>query len=314
MAYTIVKSDGQVLTTIADGQINTTSSSLGLPGRNYAGYGQVLDENFVYLVENFASTTPPINPLRGQLWFNTNDNILYVCPADGTVVADDWLSLAIQTSEGNTTFSGVVVTGTLSANNLIVTNTASIPTISCTNLSVSNIATIQTANITSANIGGVTTQSITTGAVGTAGEITGNWTLTAGSRLQATYADLAERFESDIAYDPGTVVELGGSKEITAVKYELSEDVFGVVSNTAAYLMNAGAGSDQTHPAVAVTGRVHVKVIGPVQKAQRLVSAGNGLARAAKDGEATAFNTIGRALTDKTTDDIGTVEAIVTIR
>lgn len=314
MAYTIVKSDGQVLTTIADGQINTTSSSLGLPGRNYAGYGQVLDENFVYLVENFASTTPPVNPLRGQLWFNTNNNILYVCPADGTVVADDWLSLAIQTAEGNTTFSGVVVTGTLSANNLIITNTASIPTISCTNISVSNIATIQTANITSANIGGITTQSITTGGPGIAGTIEGNWTLTAGSRLQATYADLAERFESDIAYDPGTVVELGGAKEITAVKYELSEDVFGVISNTAAYLMNAGAGSDRTHPAVAVTGRVKVKVIGPVSKAQRLVSAGNGLARAAKEGEATAFNTIGRSLSDKTTSDVGTVEAIVTIR
>jgi hypothetical protein len=78
--------------------------------------------------------------------------------------------------------------------------------------------------------------------------------------------------------------------------------------------MNAGAGDDRTHPAVAVTGRVKVKVIGPVLKAQRLVSAGNGLARAAKDGEATAFNTIGRALSDKPTDDIGTVEAIVTIR
>lgn len=314
MAYTIVKSDGQVLTTIADGQINTTSSSLGLPGRNYAGYGQVLDENFVYLTENFASTTPPLNPLRGQLWFNTNDNILYVCPADGTTVADDWLSLTIQTAEGNTTFSGVVVTGTLSANNLIITNSASIPTISCTNLSVSNIATIQTASITSANLGTVTTQVLTTGGAAVAGAITGNWTLTAGSRLQATYADLAERFEADQSYDAGTVVELGGNKEITAVKYELSEDVFGVISNSAAYLMNAGAGTDKTHPAVAVTGRVKVKVIGPVIKAQRLVSAGNGLARAAKDGEANAFNTIGRALTDKMTDDIGTVEAIVTIR
>jgi hypothetical protein len=314
MAYTIVKSDGQVLTTIADGQINTTSSSLGLPGRNYAGYGQVLDENFVYLLENFASTTPPAHPLRGQLWFNTNDNILYVCPADGTTVADDWLSLAIQTAEGNTTFSGVVVTGTLSANNLIITNTASIPTISCTNITVSNVATIQTANITSANIGNVATQVITTGNASIAGTVTGNWTLTTGSRLQATYADLAERFESDLEYDAGTVVELGGSKEITAVKYELSEDVFGVVSNSAAYLMNATAGDDKTHPAVAVTGRVRVKVIGPVYKAQRLVSAGNGLARAAKEGEATAFNTIGRALADKLSESIGTVEAIVTIR
>jgi hypothetical protein len=155
---------------------------------------------------------------------------------------------------------------------------------------------------------------VTTGANTTAGTITGNWTLSTGSRLQATYADLAERFASDTEYDPGTVVQLGGLKEITAVKYELSEDVFGVISNTAAYLMNAGAGDDKTHPPVAVSGRVLVKVIGKVLKGQRLVSAGEGIARAAKDGEANAFNTIGRALVDKSTKGIGTVEAIVTIR
>ncbi len=52
MAYTIVKSDGTVLTTIADGTINTTSTSLGLPGRNFAGYGQTVDTNFVHQIEN----------------------------------------------------------------------------------------------------------------------------------------------------------------------------------------------------------------------------------------------------------------------
>ena len=155
---------------------------------------------------------------------------------------------------------------------------------------------------------------VTTGANTTPGTFTGNWTLSAGSRLQATYADLAERFEADETYDPGTVVELGGTKEITAVKFELSEDVFGVISNSAAYLMNAGAGDDQTHPPVAVSGRVHVKVMGKVEKGQRLVSAGNGIARAAETGEATAFNTIGRALVQKTTQGVGTVEAIVIIR
>jgi hypothetical protein len=143
--------------------------------------------------------------------------------------------------------------------------------------------------------------------------MTGNWTLSAGSRLNATYADLAERFAADDIYDAGTVVELGGEQEITAVQYELSEDVFGVISDTAGYLMNSGAGNDVTHPPVAVGGRVQVKVIGKVKKGQRLVSAGNGIARAAKAGEATAFNIIGRALEHKTTDDIGAVEAFVKI-
>ena len=144
--------------------------------------------------------------------------------------------------------------------------------------------------------------------------MTGNFTLTTGSRLNATYADLAERFEADAVYEVGTVVELGGEKEITAVKLDLSEDVFGVVSNTAAYLMNGAAGSDLTHPAIALAGRVEVKAIGKVNKFDRLVSAGNGLARSAKSGEVTTFNTIGRALANKTTDDVGLVLAIVTVK
>ena len=138
--------------------------------------------------------------------------------------------------------------------------------------------------------------------------------MSAGARLNATYADLAERFEADSTYDPGTVVELGGDAEVTAVVNELSEDVFGVVSNTAAYLMNAGAGNDTTHPPIAVGGRVQVKVTGKVRKGQRLVSAGNGIARAAEAGEATSFNTIGRALAHKNDDSVGTVEAFVSIK
>ena len=162
--------------------------------------------------------------------------------------------------------------------------------------------------------GNIAPTKITTSNIAGGGTIFGIWTLGANARLNATYADLAERFESDSPYDAGTVVELGGEAEITAVVHELSEDVFGVVSNTAAYLMNAGAGNDDTHPAVAVGGRIHVKVTGQVCKGDRLVSAGNGIARAAKIGEATSFNVIGRALANKTTDDVGTVEAFVSIK
>jgi hypothetical protein len=313
MAYTIVKSDGTVLTTIADGQINTTSTSIGLPGRNYAGYGQTLDTNFVHMVENFASTEPPANPLRGQLWYNTNDQTLYVCPEDGETVANNWFALA-STSSGATTFGSVTVTGNLAANNAVITNNLSAANIACDTLSVASSATIEDATIVTLQVGAFETQQITTGSASTAGNITGNWTLTSGSRLQASYADIAERFESDTEYDAGTVVQLGGSKEITAVKYELSDDIFGVISNTAAYLMNAGAGDDVSHPPVAVSGRVLVKVIGKVAKGQRLVSAGKGYARAGSADEVTAFNTIGRSLQDKLTDGEGLVEAIVTIR
>lgn len=397
MAYTIVKSDGTVLTTIADGTINTTSTSLGLPGRNYAGYGQTLDTNFVHMMENFADTTPPSNPLRGQLWFDTNANTLYVCPADGTANANAWLALTSTASGGTTTFGAVTVTGNLQANNITALNNITSANGAFTNISVSANANIATGNITTGNIstlnttvistGGNTTAgtltgtwtanggssgntlvvtngnivastgiktdnyyyangtpisfagtynnsnvaaylptyggniltvqtqatTITTGANTTAGTLTGNWTLSSGSRLQSTYADLAERFEADTYYDAGTVVELGGDKEITAVQYELSDDVFGVVSATAGYIMNGAAGSDETHPPIAVGGRVQVKVIGKIRKGQRLVSAGKGVARAALPGEATAFNIIGRALEHKTTDELGAVEAFVKI-
>jgi hypothetical protein len=132
-----------------------------------------------------------------------------------------------------------------------------------------------------------------------------------GVSLQAQYADLAERFASDSAYPAGTVVALGGAEEITAASDALSDDVFGVISTKAAYLMNSSAGNDTTHPAVAVNGRVPVRVVGPVKKGQRLVAAGNGLARAGSRSEVTAFNVIGRSLQNKLDDGEGVVEAIV---
>jgi hypothetical protein len=129
----------------------------------------------------------------------------------------------------------------------------------------------------------------------------------------ALYADVAERFAADELLEPGTVVELGGTREITRSINDLSENVFGVISTRPAYTMNGAAGNDDTHPRVAMTGRVPVKVMGYVKKGDRLVSAGSGQARAAQPGEATAFNVIGRSLVDKPTPEPGTIEAIVTI-
>jgi hypothetical protein len=137
------------------------------------------------------------------------------------------------------------------------------------------------------------------------------WNNVYGKAIQAQYADLAERFESDGVYSPGTVVELGGPAEITTAVEELSENVFGVISTRAAYLMNSGAGTNQTHPPIAVQGRVPVRVIGRIRKGDRLVSAGNGMARAGLRSEITTWNVIGRALEDKLDDGIGEIEAVV---
>jgi hypothetical protein len=134
-----------------------------------------------------------------------------------------------------------------------------------------------------------------------------------GVSMQAKYADLAERFAADAEYEAGTVVEIGGSAEITAASADLSEKVFGVISTKAAYLMNAGSGDDTTHPPVALSGRVPVKVIGIIRKGDRLVSAGNGIARAGTNEEITPWNVIGRALQDKESDELSLIEAIVKI-
>ena len=180
--------------------------------------------------------------------------------------------------------------------------------------STSNVMVVATTGIV---VTGVSTPSIEhtgTNAVGNIGSSSNYFNRLFATATTALYADVAERFAADEELAPGTVVELGGTAEITRSKQDLSENVFGVISTNAAYLMNGGAGEDHTHPPVAMTGRVPVQVIGVVRKGDRLVSAGDGVARAAQPGEATAFNVIGRALVDKPTPESGTIEAIVTIK
>ena len=398
--YTIIRSNGNTLTTIQDGTINSVSTSLSLPGRNYAGYGQAINTNFVRITENFAADVPPPNPLKGQLWYNTTLNTLNVCPNDGQTNPVSWLTLASTNSGGTTTLGNLTVTGNIATNNLSSTHAITGDTLSI-RLGTIETFTASSATFTSGSITSLTTQLITTGSSSTSGRLTGEWTiagnpagnalsissgnisftqnstngircdkymyangspytpsgtyndsnvftylntantgfagnlwpakittqhiagggdisgvwtLTTGAQIQATYADLAERFHADAIYEPGTVVEIGGTAEVTAVVDELSENVFGVVSNTAAYLMNGPAGPDETHPGIALAGRVKVKTIGRVTKGERLVSAGNGVARAAKPGEATMFNTIGRALENKNIEPEELLLAIVVIK
>jgi len=125
----------------------------------------------------------------------------------------------------------------------------------------------------------VQTPVLTTGAAATAGTVTGTWTLSAGSTLNATYADLAERHHSDAEYPVGTVMTVGGVNEVT--ECQVSQMALGVISDQYAYLMNSEAGPDETHPAVGYLGRVYVRVVGPVTKHQRIAPSGGGTAVAA---------------------------------
>jgi hypothetical protein len=177
-----------------------------------------------------------------------------------------------------------------------------------------NVVVIDTSTVY-ANVVSVNSIAKTgTNAVGNIGSSSNYFNQVFATATTALYADVAERFAADEVLEPGTVVELGGINEITRAKADLSENVFGVISTKPAYTMNGGAGDDETHPKVAMTGRVPVKVVGIVHKGDRLVSAGSGIARAAQAGEITAFNVIGRSLVDKPTIEPGTIEAIVTIK
>jgi hypothetical protein len=394
MAYTINLTDGTIFATIPDGTINT-SSSMTLVGKNYAGYGAFLDENFVHLLENSANNTAPGAPLTGQLWFNTTANQLQVYNNNGqwktigaatssgtepsnpnigdlwfnTVTSvlevydgSDWVVVGPSVVSGTGAQAAVISDGTTdhSVIQFFVGNTLigmiskdaaftpqtpisgfsqvkpgfQLSTASATYLfqgTATNAQTLDSLDSTqflrSDTNGTLTGNLVVNGSVGVNSLINNNangvgnigssttyFNTVFAQATSAQYADVAERFAADAEYEAGTVVELGGSAEITRSTTELSDSVFGVISTRAAYLMNSGAGSDATHPPVAMTGRVPVRVVGQVAKGERLVSAGNGIARAAKPGEATAFNVIGRALVAKTDSAEGTVEAIVTIK
>ena len=115
-------------------------------------------------------------------------------------------------------------------------------------------------------------------------------TITA-TATQAQYADLAEKYEADSEYEPGTVVVFGGEKEVTACDSQGSQAVVGVISTDPAYMMNSEAEGQY----VALTGRVPCKVTGPVAKGDLLVcSAESGHAEANNDAKAGSI--LGKAI------------------
>lgn len=141
------------------------------------------------------------------------------------------------------------------------------------------------------------------------GTIQGNWTLTSGSRLQSTYADLAEYYCADQEYSPGTVLEFGGREEVTVAKEE-SNKIAGVVTTTPAYVMNAQLQCEKNSIALALIGRVPVKVKGAVTKGAMLVSAGQGFAKVSTITPKIG-TVIGKAIQDKLDSGEGVIEVLV---
>jgi hypothetical protein len=131
----------------------------------------------------------------------------------------------------------------------------------------------------------------------------------------AQYADLAERYAADAPMSAGDVVILGGEKEITLSTKELDTRVFGVISEAPAFLMNKDAGNNDSHPMVALQGRVRVKVQGKGKKGDRIVSSSTaGVARVVNLDQCTAFNVLGRLLQDKYDIDTELTECVIGVK
>ena len=128
-----------------------------------------------------------------------------------------------------------------------------------------------------------------------------------GKSTSAQYADLAEKYVADEEYEVGTVLKIGGDHEVTMCDEDMSTKVVGTVSENPAVIMNANAQGDHI-ASVALTGRVPIKVIGPIAKGDMLVSAGDGKARAEADPK--IGSVIGKSLEDHE-DGNGIIEAVV---
>jgi len=307
MSYTLNLNNKTV--TVEYGSLNT-ETSLELVGKDYFGYGEAIAQNFATLLENSAvkdNATGPTNPVAGQLWYQKTAGNLKVYDGttwSGTDVSDK----TVKDSTGkfhNVTIISATGLFTGAGNNVAGTSKP--------------IAVFSATEFTLA----ATDQFHDTGTNGfPANKIEKGLTLGTGSKMHGTattaeYADLAELYTSDVMYESGTVVKIGGEAEVTQTTIEHCPEVFGIVSTNPAYLMNSAAQGQTV--AVALEGRVPCKVIGEVRKGQRLVTSSEpGVARAIASYEKEVgmdwFRVVGRALENKDTLGVGLIEVVVGVK
>jgi hypothetical protein len=205
------------------------------------------------------------------------------------------------TSVTSTTFVGALTGAATSATTAGTVTTAAQPNVTSVSTSFTSLTFANAQTITGNNI------TFSTGANTRAGTFTGNFSLSAGSKLNATYADLAEKYVADAKYAPGTVLVFGGVHEVTLATEEDSTRVAGVVTTNPAYSMNSACEGEHVAE-IALQGRVPVKVLGPVSKGDLLVSSANGHATA--NNIARAGTIIGKSL-ENFTGASGIIEVAV---
>jgi len=403
MPYILNKTNGTIVATVQDASLDLTTDLIFV-GRNYAGYGEVQNENFLKLLENFSNPTPPTKSIEGQIWYNSSSKQLSVYTGvEWSGIAN--LDIASLTptnfktpSTGNLWYNfkeqqlhvyngseykligppigagtlgqwvgsfdiGIDTTRRFNIKAVVGQNNDVVALVSADTYQVgpgsaddNDIFSLPSTteirrgiNLVGANnVTGVSATSTSTGSLfwGTAAHAlrADSATSTVGLTVQelndsstihypyfgdtegavyrdnglqyrpstntliadvfqgvatsARFADLAERYEADAIYNFGTVVVLGGSAEITVTSKRASTAVAGIISKDPGFKMNADAGSDLTHPYVALKGRVPCKVFGPVKKGELLVTSNrDGYAEAWRTGDSPC-SVIGRALED----------------
>jgi hypothetical protein len=263
--------NGQVLTTDGSGSLSWTTVSGG--GGSYANSNVA-----TYLASGTVST-----------------NITTTANVSGAYILGNGSSLSSLTGANVTGQVGnALVAGTV--------YTAAQPNIT----SVGTLTSLTVAGVI--GIGSLNTTTITAGSSGTAGTITGDWTLTAGSTLQATYADLGERYSSDMQYESGTIVMIGGEREVTLATSDGRYRLAGIVSTNPAYVLNSTCADSVI---IALAGRVPCKVVGPVRKGDLLTISDTNQGVACATASYLPGTIIGRALADYNKEGVGVIEVKV---
>jgi len=235
--------------------------------------------------------------VAGTVYTNAQPNITSVGTLSSLTVTNKVTAGQLQGDGGNlSNIQGANVSGTVSSASSATSATSATTAGTVTTAAQPNITSVGTlANLTvNASTGFVQTPVLTTGANTTAGTITGNFSLSTGSKLNATYADLGEYYAADSLYEPGTVLMFGGSNEVT-IADDATNKVAGVVSTNPAYVMNSDINCE--YPIVlALQGRVPCKVRGNIKKGDMLISGGSGYAR--PSNSPLMGTVIGKALAD----------------
>jgi hypothetical protein len=403
MPYIIKNTNGVTVATVEDGSIDN-STSITFVGKNYSGYGQFENENLLHVLENFASPTAPINPVQGQLWFDSsstrkNLNICYdgkkfkslatlinqsidpsltsiptdgdlwwdvtnkqikawigtlgswavVGPVSGFASVASWIPNVEKSSDekNHPVLKGYVGTDPV----MVMSDDSFIPDVTSdlfygfgngikAGLNLKRANTRGSTQLNEVYFWGTAADSLRSNTATNVSVITTSSgvyylpfvsTSTNGSRplyttgtisydvisqvLNATatsarYADLAERYAADAVYDEGTVLVIGGSAEVTVTNQHADTRVAGIVSNNPAYMMNSEAGNNETHPYIALKGRVPCKVLGTISKGELLVtSQAYGYACAWAPGD-NPNAVIGKALEDHS-EGFGVIEVKV---